>query len=416
MDMKKYEMLCKTKALRQCLYARLFQKGREIMTSAYIDQRYYRSYAAVNLSAITHNLNQLKSCISEGVMTMAVVKADAYGHGSVTVSKHIENDVDYLAVASLDEGIVLRKSGICKPILILSYTSPTLFDVMIDNDMTATIYNLDEARLLSNAAANRGKKAKVHVAIDTGMGRIGFTPDATSADCVKEISQLAGITLEGLFSHYACADCFDKADALQQTELFDCFIERLEKRGVNIPIKHICNSAGTMDFAKQYDMCRLGIALYGLAPSDEMDMSKIDLIPAMEVISHVVHIKEVPKGFKIGYGHIYEAPSPRKIATVSIGYADGFNRSLTGVGYVLINGKKAPIVGKVCMDQIMVDVTDIDGVFVGMHAIILGENQGARITAEEFGAMCHSFNYEVVCTIMPRVKRVYYKNGEIIQP
>ena len=385
------------------------------MISAHSYQTYYRSYVAVNLSAITHNLNRLKTCMCEGVMTMAVVKADAYGHGSVTVAKHIENDVDYLAVASLDEAMVLRENGICKPILILSYTSPLLFGELIDNDITATIYNLDEAKLLSDVATKKGKKATIHIAVDTGMGRIGLSPDEQSADCVKEISQLSGIKIEGLFSHYACADFYDKTDALQQTVLFDAFIRLLEARGIDIPIKHICNSAGTIDFKKQYNMCRLGIALYGLSPSDEIDMSKIGLIPAMEVISHVVHVKDVPKGFKIGYGHIYEAPSKRKIATVSIGYADGFNRCLTGVGYVLINGKKAPIVGKVCMDQIMVDVTDIPGVFVGMKAVILGEDQGARITAEEFGAMCYSFNYEVVCTFMPRVKRVYYENGETIE-
>ncbi len=384
------------------------------METNHIETAYHRTFAAIHLDAIRHNLCALKTCMQNGVKTMAVVKADAYGHGSVMVSKHIEKDVDYLAVASLEEGIVLRENGICKPILILSYTSPLLFDELIAHDITATIYNLDEAKLLSEAAASKGKKAKVHIAVDTGMGRIGFAPDAAGADCVKEMSQLSGITLEGLFSHYACADCLDKSDAAEQTTLFDGFIALLEKRGVNIPIKHICNSAGTIDFKKQYNMCRLGIALYGLEPSDEVDIKRINLIPAMEIVSHVVHIKDVPKGFKIGYGHIYEAPETRKIATVSIGYADGFNRCLTGVGYVLLNGKKAPIVGKVCMDQIMVDVTDIDGVFVGMHAVILGENQGAHITAEEFGAMCHSFNYEVVCTFMPRVKRVYYENGKIV--
>lgn len=384
------------------------------METTHIEKDYYRSFATINLDAISHNLKKLKSCMADGVMTMAVVKADAYGHGSVVVSKQIEKDVDYLAVASLDEAIVLREGGISKPILILSYTSPLLYDELLDNDITATIYNLDEAKKLAEAAEKKGKKAKVHLALDTGMGRIGFTPDADSADCAKQISQLPGIFLEGLFSHYACADCLDKTDADAQTALFDSFIALLAERDVNIPVKHICNSAGTIDFDKQYSMCRLGIALYGLEPSDEIDIKKLGLIPAMEVVSHVVHVKNVPKGFKIGYGHIYETPEARKIATISIGYADGFNRCLTGVGYVLLNGKKAPIVGKVCMDQIMVDVTDIENVTVGMHAVIMGENQGAHITAEEFGAMCHSFNYEVVCTFMPRVKRVYYKNGKII--
>lgn len=384
------------------------------MTSEHIYNKYHRSFAAVNLSAIEHNLNELKACISDGVKAMAVVKADAYGHGSVAVARHIEAKVDYFAVASLEEAVELRRGGISKPILILSYTSPLLYRQLLENDITATIYNYDEAVLLSDAAKACKKRAKVHIAVDTGMGRIGFAPDAKGADSVKSISLLDGIELEGLFSHYACADCYDKADALQQTELFDRFIGLLAERCVEIPIKHICNSAGTMDFKKQYDMCRLGIALYGLYPSDETDTQKVRLIPAMEVISHVVHIKKVPPGFKIGYGHIYEAESERKIATVCIGYADGYNRCLTNVGYVLIRGKKAPVVGKVCMDQIMVDVTGIDDVSVGEHAVILGENEGECISAEQLGQMSNSFNYEVVCNFMPRVARFYYIDGKLI--
>ncbi len=320
------------------------------METNHIETAYYRTFAAINLDAIHHNLCALKSCMKDGVHAMAVIKADAYGHGSATIAKHIEQEVDYMAVACLEEAIELRNAGITKPILILSYTHPSLYGKLIDYDITAAIYNYDEANQLSDVALQKNIKAKVHLVVDTGMGRIGFAPDEKSANCVQEISALPGIEVEGLFSHYACADCNDKTDANEQTRLFDAFIKMLEARNVYIPLKHICNSAGTMDFDKQYDMCRLGIALYGLYPSDEMDKSKVDLIPAMEVVSHVVHVKDVPKGFKIGYGHIYEAPAPRKIATVSIGYADGFNRCLTGVGYVLINGKKAPIVGKVCMD------------------------------------------------------------------
>ncbi len=375
---------------------------------------YHRTFARIDLDAIAHNLEALCACLGKGVKAMAVVKADAYGHGSVMVARSIEEKVDYFAVAGLDEAIVLREGGIKKPILVLSYTSPYQYDALLDFDVTATIFNIEEAKLLSSLAVEKGCRARVHIALDTGMGRIGFTPDAESADLVQEISLLPGLFVEGLFSHYACADCADKTDALSQTALFDGFIALLEERGVEIPIKHICNSAGTMDFTKQYDMCRLGIALYGLYPSDEMDTEKVTLRPAMEVISHVVHVKTVPAGFKIGYGHIYTAPTPRRIATVCIGYADGFNRCFTGVGYVLINGKKAPIVGKVCMDQIMVDITDIDAVSVGDHAVILGESEGARISAEDLGNMSHSFNYEVVCNFMPRVHRVYYKDGVML--
>lgn len=385
------------------------------MPSRNVHNKYYRSFAAINLSAIDYNLNQLKSFLNEGVKTMAVVKADAYGHGSVMVSRHIENSVDYFAVASLDEALELRENGIKKPILILSYTSPLLYEQLIENDIACTIYNYQEAEILSNTAVSMGKRAMVHIAVDTGMGRIGFFPDELSADTVKQISMLEGIFLEGLFSHYACADCNDKSDTLSQTELFDCFIAMLEKRSVNIPIKHICNSAGTIYFDKQYDMCRVGISLYGLYPSENIDKKKIKLIPAMQVISHVVHIKSVPAGYKIGYGHIYKSPSPRKIATVSIGYADGYNRCFTNMGYVLIGGKRASVVGKVCMDQIMVDVTDIDNVSVGDEAVILGTSEGESITAEKLGEMSYSFNYEVVCNYMPRVVRVYHENGKVIE-
>ncbi len=385
------------------------------MTYSQVCNKYSRSYVAVNLDAIAHNLYALKACLHEGVKAMAVVKANAYGHGSVTVAKHIEKQIDYFAVAGLDEAIELREGGIQKPILVLSYVSSMLYEELIDNDVTATIFNYKEAKHLSDTATKRGKKAKVHIAVDTGMGRIGFFPDEEGADAVKKISLLEGIEVEGMFSHYACADCEDKEDALRQNKLFDAFIDMLEQRGVQIPLKHICNSAGTMDFEKQYDMCRLGIALYGLYPSEEMDREKIKLLPAMEVVSHVIHVKTIPAGYKVGYGHIYEAPSERKIATVSIGYADGYNRCFTDKGYVLIKGKKAPVVGRVCMDLMMVDVTDIEEVTVGEHATILGENGGTRITAEELGEMSHSFNYEVICTFMQRVPRIYYINGKLVE-
>jgi len=379
-----------------------------------LSARCHRTFARVDLDAVSHNLLQLQSCMKTGVKTMAVVKANAYGHGAVTVAKHIADRVDYFAVACMEEAVELRDGGIDKPILILGYTAPACFAELVRMDITATVYNLAEAETLSSAACAMGKKAAVHIAVDTGMGRIGVTPYQTGADTVKAISGLAGITLEGLFSHYACADCADKTDANQQTVLFDRFLEMLEARGVQIPLKHICNSAGVMELDKQYDMCRLGIALYGLYPSEEVE-KKISLIPAMEVISHVVHVKDVPQGFKIGYGHIYEAPAPRKIATVCIGYADGYNRCFTGKGYVLIRGRKAPVVGKVCMDQIMVDVTDIADVAVGDHAVILGKSENACISAEMLGEMSYSFNYEVVCNFMPRVTRSYYQDGKLCE-
>ena len=368
---------------------------------------FHRSFAEINLGAIEHNLSEIKKLLGEGVKTLAVVKADAYGHGLVPVSKRIENKVDYFAVATVEDALVLRENEIKKPIIILSYTSPLQYDALLGNDITATIYNVEEAKLLSDMAEEQGVKVKIHVPVDTGMGRIGFTPDEKGADAVCEIFGMEGLYLEGLFSHYALADCADKTVAQKQSELFDNFVEMLEKRGVDIPIKHMNNSAGTIDLPKKYDMCRVGIALYGLYPSDEVDMETIKLRPAMEVFSHIVHLKTVPAGTKIGYGHIYEAPSERRIATVSIGYADGYKRCLTGVGYVLIGGKKAPIVGKICMDQFMADVTDIPEIKVGDTVVVMGKDGDEEITAEKLGAMCHSFNYEIICSFMPRVKRIY---------
>lgn len=379
-----------------------------------INESYYRCVAKINLSAIEHNLKEVKKCINDGVKTLAVIKADSYGHGSVPVSKTIESHVDYFGVTSIDEAIEVRLEGIKKPVLALSYIPPRRYHDAINNDVTVTIFNFDDAVLLDETARLMGKTAKVHIAVDTGMGRIGLTPDKNGAEDAEKISKLQNIFIEGLFSHYACADSADKADADSQTKLFDEFIAMLKERNIDPPIKHICNSAGTIEFHKQYDMCRVGVILYGLFPSDEVDKSKLNLIPAMEIVSHVVHVKTVPKGYKIGYGHIYEAPSERKIATVSIGYADGYSRSCTGKGYVLIKGKKAPVVGKVCMDQIMVDVTDIDEVHVGERAVIMGVSCGSTITAEELGEMSDSFNYEVICNFTKRVARLYYKDGKLV--
>lgn len=379
-----------------------------------INESYYRCVAKINLSAVEHNLLEVKKFINEGVKTLAVIKADSYGHGSVPVSKTIEKYVDYFGVTSIDEAIEVRLEGIKKPVLALSYIPPRRYVDVVNYDITATIYSFDDALLLSEAAAAKGKTTKIHIAVDTGMGRIGLTPDEVGADIAKEISKLDNIYIEGLFSHYACADSADKEDANSQTELFDKFIELLKQRNIDPPIKHICNSAGTIEFHKQYDMCRVGVLLYGLYPSDEVENTKLNLIPAMEIISHVVHVKTVPAGYKIGYGHIYEAPSERRIATVSIGYADGYSRSCTGKGYVLIKGKKAPVVGKVCMDQIMVDVTDIEDVHVGERAVIMGESHGSFITAEQLGEMSNSFNYEVICNFTKRVARLYYKDGKLV--
>lgn len=382
------------------------------MRSKYNSLEYHRSFVRVDLSAIRSNFDALKACLAAETKTMAIVKANAYGHGSVRVAKELESRADYFAVAALEEAMELRENGIKNPILILAYTSSSQYEELINNNIIATIYSLDEAELLSQTAEKLGKKAVIHVAVDTGMGRIGFSDCEESAEIIEKISALPGIEIEGVFTHFACADMSDKTSALRQKERFDSFISLLESKNINIPIRHASNSAAIIDLDCHYDMVRMGISLYGLYPSDEVMAERIKLTPAMEVVSHVIHIKDVEPGIGISYGHTYVTAEKRRIATVCIGYADGFNRAFSNKGYVLINGKKAPITGRVCMDQIMVDVTDIDDVRVGDDAIIMGENHGATITAEELGAMCGSFNYEVICTFMPRVTRVYYENGK----
>ncbi len=368
---------------------------------------YQRCFARIDLSAIEHNFSSLCKNIPEDVKKLVILKADAYGHGALPVAELFREKADYFGVACIEEALSLREGGIKNPILILSYTSPALYDILIKEKITPTLCSEKEAQLLSEAAAKAGRKIPVHIAVDTGMGRIGFYPTKESAEAIGRIARLSGIEVEGIFSHYAMADAKEKETTAMQTALFDSFLEEVRLLGVNPPLCHICNSAGTMVGEKKYNMCRLGIALYGFSPSDEVDSSKFDLRPAMEVVTHVIQVKEVEKGTKIGYGHIYTAPEKRKIATIAIGYADGFRRNLTEKGYVLIRGKRAPLVGKVCMDLSMVDVTDIPEVEVGDEAVVLGRSGEEKITAETLGALSDSFHYEVICTFLPRVKRIY---------
>ena len=382
------------------------------MRSKYSSLEYHRSFVRVDLAAIRSNFDALKGILAPETKTMAIVKANAYGHGSVRVARELEGKADYFAVAALEEAMELRENGIKTPILILAYTSPSQYEELINNDIATTIYSFDEAKLLSVTAEKLGKKAVIHIAVDTGMGRIGFFDNEESIGTIEKISELPFIEIEGIFTHFACADMSDKTSAFSQKERFDKFISMLESRNINIPIKHASNSAAIIDLDCRYDMVRMGIALYGLYPSNEVMAERIALTPSMEVVSHVIHIKDVEPGIGISYGHTYVTAEKCRIATVCIGYADGFNRAFSNKGYVLINGKKAPITGRVCMDQIMVDITDIDDVRVGDDVIIMGESCGATITAEALGEMCGSFNYEVICTFMPRVTRVYYDNDK----
>lgn len=373
---------------------------------------YYRTYAAISLDNIDHNLSELKKKIKPDVLSLAIVKADAYGHGAVGVATHIQDKVDYFGIAELGEAVELREAGVKKPVLVLSYTSPYQYETLINHELTQTIFNYDDAVALSQAAVRLKKIARIHIAVDTGMSRIGFFCNSESVEIVKRINDLPNIYIEGIFSHYACADCVERETTNKQTAVFKSFIKDLENRGMYIPIKHLCNSAGLLSVDDQFNMVRLGIVLYGLYPDECVNDGSIALKPAMKIVSHVVHVKEVPAGSGVSYGHTYFTDKPTKIATVCIGYADGYARLLSNKGRVLINGESAPVIGRVCMDQLMVDVTNLSNVSVGDEVVVLGNDGDDTITAEEIASLTGTINYEVVCQFQKRVTIVHLKNGK----
>jgi alanine racemase len=370
---------------------------------------YLRCYAEISLNNIRHNIDQVKSCIPEGVRLLVVIKANAYGHGALEVAKCLEDVVDYYAVATVEEAVDLRNEGIRTPLLILGYTSPSQFEDSVKNDVTMAIYNLEEARELNRVAGAIGKKAIVHVAVDTGMTRIGFHPDEKDADAVAEISRMENINLEGMFTHFSCADQYNQDYTMMQIRAFDHMSALLEERGVRIPIRHCCNSAAIMELTDhRYDMVRSGIVTYGIYPSEEVHKERLDLRPALAWKAHVIHLQDVPMGTGVGYGATFVTERPTtRIATVSVGYADGYPRALSSTGCVLIRGKRAPILGRVCMDQMMVDVTDIPGVEIEDVVTLIGRDGEDEIPVEEVADPADSFNYEMLCRISPRVTRRY---------
>lgn len=380
----------------------------------YTNESYRRTYAAVNLDTIKSNLLELKSRLKKGVLALATVKADAYGHGAVGVAVHIQDSVDYFGIAELGEALELREAGVTKPILVLSYTSPYQYERLILNDLTQTIFNYEDAVALSKAAVSLNKIARVHVAVDTGMSRIGFLAVKENVETIKRINDLPNIYIEGLFSHFACADGPDENDKTvtdTQLKVFKDFIAELEKNGMHIPIKHICNSAGLLTGIEQFEMVRLGIVLYGLYPDECVNDGSLNIKSAMRITSHVTHIKYVPEGCGVGYGHTYRTGKRTRIATVCIGYADGYPRALSNRGRVIINGHYAPVIGRVCMDQLMVDVTELPSVKVGDEVTVLGEDGGCVITPEEIASLCGTVNYEIICGFRKRVSIIHYING-----
>ena len=376
-------------------------------------KKYYRVQSEIDLDAIYNNVINLKKIIKEDTRFMAVLKADGYGHGAVAVAKTIDKLVDYYGVAIVEEAVEFRKAGIDKPILILGVTNKDQYEQVVKHDVTQTIFTYESAKLLNEECKKQDKKAKVHIKIDTGMGRIGLKDDEKSIKVIKKIAKLSNLEIEGIFTHFANADEKNKFRAHQQLFKFNTFLEHLNENGIDIPIKHMSNSAATIDIPESnMDMVRCGIATYGLYPSNEVNKENVELIPAYSLRSRVTYVKEVPFGMGISYNSTYMTNKTTKVATIPVGYADGYARSLSSKGRVLINGKSAPIIGRVCMDQFMVDVTDIDNVKEGDIVTLVGRDGDEYISVEEIAALAGSFNYEFVCDIGKRVPRVYYRKNK----
>lgn len=370
---------------------------------------YNRVYAQINKNSILENIKKIKSNLENNVKLMPVIKADAYGHGALEIAKLLVPYADFFAVAVIEEALQIKKEGIDTPLLILGYVNPASYEDIIDNDIRIPIFTYEAAKRLSDISQRKNKTAKIHIAIDTGMNRIGLNTSSDSLNTVKAISQLPNIMIEGIFTHFATADEKDKSFMIKQEKLFSDFVFNLEKKGICIPVKHISNSAAIIHGKSlNYNMVRSGIITYGLYPSDEVDKSKLLLEPSLELISHVVYVKTIKKGDTVSYGRTFTANKDMKIATIPVGYADGYPRLLSNKGRVIINGKYAPIVGRICMDQFMVDVTDIENVNESDVVTLIGKQGDCFISADEVAALSQTINYEIICGIGKRVPRIYF--------
>ena len=376
-----------------------------------------RVHADIDLDAILHNMEQMHRLTDPHTQLMAVIKTDGYGHGAIPIAREFES-VDYVygyAVATEEEALALRAAGIKKKILILGYTFPEQYEALLQAEISPAIFTLESAKLLSEAAVRLHVTAHIHIKLDTGMGRVGFLVSEESADVIAQISKLPHIMIEGMFTHFAKADETDKTSANKQMAQYLHMVELLHSRGVQIPLKHCSNSAGILDLPQaNLDLVRAGITLYGLHPSDEVHLERMDMKPVLSLKSRVVHVKRLPAGYGISYGATYVTPSERVIATIPVGYGDGYARSLSNCGDVLIRGKRAPICGRICMDQFMVDVTDIPDTCVGDTVTLIGRDGEEQITLEELGRKSGRFNYEFACDLGKRIPRIFYKNGRRI--
>ena len=364
----------------------------------------------IDLDAILENFDAIQA--KAQVPVMAVIKADAYGHGAIQVAQLLQDKAAFFGVSSMLEATELRRAGLKNPILILGHTPVKAFDAAIREGIRPTIFRYEDALALSKAAVNAKLPAPFHLAVDTGMSRLGFPATEEAADLCAEIAKLPGLVTEGVFSHFATADCADLSRSRSQAQLFAGFCDMLKERGLEIPIRHMDNSAGLLNFDTHYEMVRAGIVTYGMYPSEEVSADRLPLKPALQFLSKVTFVKTLPAGREISYGGTYVTTGETRVATVPVGYADGYRRSLSGKFYCLIHGQKAPILGRICMDQMMVDVTHIPQTQPGDRVTLVGTDGEETITMEQVAAAADSFNYEFVCGISRRVPRIYVSGGE----
>lgn len=379
-------------------------------------KKHSRVYAEIDLDAIAENFQSMKNRLCPGTRMIAVVKTDGYGHGAVPVSKMLE-PLDYIwgfAVATVEEAHELRVQGITKPILILGYVFEEDYALLSKEEIRPAVFKYDMAEQMSRAAMTAGRKINIHLALDTGMSRIGFADNEESVCEIRRIHDLPGIEIEGMFTHFARADELDKTFAKAQAQRYIQFREMLKQAGVNIPLRHCSNSAAILEMPElNMELVRPGITNYGIYPSDEVSREQVQLRAAMSLKSHIVYIKEVAAGTPVSYGGTYVTNRRTRIATIPVGYGDGYPRSLSNKGWVLIHGKKAPILGRVCMDQFMVDVTDIPEAKELDEAVLMGESEGVTLSVDELGKLSGRFPYEFVCDIGKRVPRIYRKDGKM---
>lgn len=374
-----------------------------------------RGYIEVDLDAIVGNVRSMKEGLAPETGIMGVIKTDGYGHGSVPIAAKLEKQ-DFMwgfAVATAEEAHELRMAGIRKPILILGYTFPYCYEQLAEEEIRPAVFRRDSLEQLQAAAKRTGRTIKVHIKVDTGMSRIGITPDEEGLKLIEDLKDREGIEAEGIFTHFARADETDKSSAEEQLEIFKRFVFMAENRlGCSIPLKHCSNSASILEMRQaDMDLVRAGIALYGLHPSEEVRGEALELKPALSLYSRIVYLKTIHRGQSVSYGGTFTAERDMRVATVPLGYGDGYPRSLSGKGYVLICGKPAPILGRICMDQFMVDVSEIPEAGEGERVVLLGSDGGGRISAEELGELSGRFNYELVCDFGKRIPRIY-KCGE----